>query len=435
MKKYFGTDGIRGKAYDLLTPTLAYQVGLSMQLLGCKEIILGRDTRESGVVLAAEIEKGALAAGINVIQVEVVSTPMLAYLSKRKNSFGVMITGSHNPYYDNGIKIFKSGKKLASKEEEIIELFLNGIGAVKFQEKGEIILLSDGFEIYKELYENLIFYPNLKIGLDFANGSAFEIGKRIFQNLGCYFLTTGDNPDGTNINKDCGAMHPENLIKLVKDNDLDLGFSFDGDADRLLAINHDGQIFNGDYLIYLYANYLLEKGDLKGRGVVLTQMSNLGLFKALEAKGINIEVTDVGDKYVFEALEKTGYVLGGENSGHIINLNLLETGDGLLNAVYLLKILTEKKLKLEDALRDLVMYPEKSFNLKGVKKEVLKLSEVENRISELQKQIGKNGKIVVRPSGTEPVIRISVSAPTHEEVDRILEEIILYLKNKAVEEI
>lgn len=435
MKKYFGTDGIRGKAYDLLTPELAYQVGLSLQLLGCKELILGRDTRESGVVLAKEMEKGAIAAGINVYQVGIVTTPMLSYLTKRKNTFGTMITGSHNPYYDNGIKIFKYGKKLAPEEEKTIELFLNGIGTVNLQEKGKASLLTDGFEIYSELYDKLTFSTNLKIGLDFANGSAYEIGKRIFQNLDCFFLTVGDVPDGTNINKGCGSTQLENIISFVKKNKLDLGFAFDGDADRLLVVNHDGRIFDGDYLIYLYAQYLLEKGSLNGDGVVLTKMSNLGLMKALEAKGINIEVTDVGDKYVFEALEKTGYVLGGENSGHIINLNLLDTGDGLLNAVYLLKILVENQLKLEDAVSDLVMYPEKTYNLKGVSKEVLKLPEVETKISELKANLGKNGKIVVRPSGTEPVIRISVSAITNEEVERYLEEIIHLLKNIPVGEI
>lgn len=433
MKKYFGTDGIRGRAYEVLTPELAYQVGLSLQLLGCKEVIVGRDTRESGVMLAEGIENGAVDAGIDVYQAGVVTTPMLSYLSKRKGTFGVMLSGSHNPYHDNGIKIFKYGKKLSPEEENVIELFLNSFGTVNLEEKGKACALTDGFEIYKELYDKLNVHTNLKIGFDFSNGSACEIGEKIIQNLGCYYLTTGNNPDGLNINQGCGSMHPHNLVNLVRENGLDLGFTFDGDADRVLAVSGDGRILDGDYLIYLYAQYLLEKGCLNGSGVVLTKMSNLGLFKALEAKGISVEVTDVGDKYVFEALEKTGYVLGGENSGHIINLTLLDTGDGILNAVYLLKILEEKQIKLEDAARDLVLYPEKTYNLKDVSKEVLKHPEVEKKISEMKERLGANGKIVVRPSGTEPVIRISVSSETQEEVELYLGEIINLLKDTAGE--
>lgn len=433
MKKYFGTDGIRGRAYEVLTPELAYQVGLSLQLLGCKEVIVGRDTRESGVMLAEGIENGAVDAGIDVYQAGVVTTPMLSYLSKRKGTFGVMLSGSHNPYHDNGIKIFKYGKKLSPEEENVIELFLNSFGTVNLEEKGKACALTDGFEIYKELYDKLNVHTNLKIGFDFSNGSACEIGEKIIQNLGCYYLTTGNNPDGLNINQGCGSMHPHNLVNLVRKNGLDLGFTFDGDADRVLACDGEGMIYNGDQLIYIYARYLLEKDALVGRGIVLTKMSNLGLFKKLGEMGVGVEVTDVGDKYVFEALERTGYVLGGENSGHIINLHLLDTGDGLLNAAYLLKILSEKKLMLKEAAQGLKMYPEKTYNLRDVNKSVLKHPEVEAGIEELKARLGENGKIVVRPSGTEPVIRIAVSAESTEEADLYAVQIIELLKEKSRE--
>jgi phosphoglucosamine mutase len=435
MKKFFGTDGIRGKAYEFLTPELAYQVGLSLQLLRCKELIIGRDTRESGKMLSLEIEKGATEAGIKVRNAGIVSTPMLSYLSKRKNTLGVMITGSHNPYHDNGIKVFKYGKKLSEKEEEEIEAVLNGIKVVNPEVKAELEALDDAFSLYLELYQELFNPTNLKIGLDLANGATYEIGKKIFQNLNPNIKVIADQPDGKNINQDCGSTRPESLINLVLENALDLGFAFDGDGDRLLVVNHDGRIFDGDHLIYVYANYLKEKGLLPGNTVVLTKMSNLGIIKALKAKGINVLLTDVGDKYVFKALEEYDYVLGGEASGHIINLNLLDTGDGVLNAVYLIKILEESSLSLEEIVQEVKMYPERTYNLKDVDKGILKNPYVLKRIEAIKAELGDNGKVLVRPSGTEPVIRVTVSAENSTEVDYFIDDIVLLLKNTDLGEI
>lgn len=428
MIKYFGTDGIRGRAHEFLTPELAKKVGLGLSLLACKEVIVGQDTRASGAVLAAAITEGALEAGIDVYRAGVVTTPMLSHLSKRKQTFGVMISGSHNPYHDNGIKVFNCGRKLSQDEENILEFFLNGKASLKPMSRGREMALEDGFQIYKELFEDFSVDTDLKIGLDFANGAAWDVGKKIFAHLGWNFHSVGDEPDGKNINAGCGSTHPENIAGFVRENAFDLGFTFDGDADRVLAVDGGGEIYNGDHLIYVFARHMLEEGSLNGRGVVLTRMSNLGLFKALKELGIAVETTDVGDKYVFEALEKTGYVLGGEASGHIINLNLLDTGDGLLNAAYLVKILTAKNISLAEATKELKMYPEISFNLRDVSKEVLKIPEVKAEIKNMQKNLGANGKIVVRPSGTEPVIRISVSAECGEEAEAYLERIVELLK-------
>ncbi|MDD3999788.1 MAG: phosphoglucosamine mutase [Bacilli bacterium] len=435
MKKYFGTDGIRGRAYEFLTPELAYLVGLSLKPLGCEEVIIGRDTRESGKMLFEGIEKGAIDAGIKVWQAEIVSTPMLSYLSKEKNAFGVMITGSHNPYQDNGIKIFKYGKKLSGTEEELIEAVLNGIKKVELNNgKRESDQLSTGLDIYSKLFQDILVPSKLKIGLDFANGATYEIGKRIFQSYP-NIEVIGDKPDGKNINQGFGSTALDNLIKLVGEKDLDLGFAFDGDGDRIMVVNHDGRVIDGDYLIYIFGTYLKDKELLTGNAVVLTKMSNLGIIKALQARGIEVLLTDVGDKYVFNALEENGYILGGENSGHIINQNLLDTGDGLLNAIYLIKILEESKMSLEELTKEVIMYPERTVNVRDVKKEILKEEEVKNKIENIKIKLGSNGKVVVRASGTEPLIRVSVSAESYPLVDQIIEEIIYFLRNVKVGEI
>lgn len=428
--KYFGTDGIRGKAYDFLNADLAYKVGLGLQALDCKEAIIGRDTRESGKFLEENLEKGAVASGINVYRAGIVSTPELSYLSKRKGIFGIMITGSHNPHHDNGIKIFKAGKKLSEAEEAVIEAVIEGTKApeegVPF---GKAEDAEDCFSVYCEIFEEIIVPTDLRIGLDLANGATCSTAEKIFKKITPNVFVIGNNPDGFNINRDCGSMHPETIVEFVKEKGLDLGFAFDGDGDRILAVDSAGRVFNGDHLIYIFANYLKEKGMLAKEGVVLTKMSNLGTIKALKNLGIKVVLTDVGDKFVFEALEKHGFVLGGEFSGHIINLNLLETGDGVLNAVYLTKILAEKQERMEELVKEVEMYPEKTCNLRDVKKEVLRNEGFQKRLKEMQAELGEDGKIIVRPSGTEPVIRISVSAASEERVQTNLDEIVGLLRS------
>jgi phosphoglucosamine mutase len=425
MKKYFGTDGIRGRAYETLNEDLAFRVGSALKVLNNPLVIIGRDTRESGPMLAEGIRKGAAATGIASVDIGVVSTPMLSYLSGRERALGVMITASHNPYQDNGIKVFNAGRKLFAREEEGIEAVLNGevqVDAATDFVSGAVDL--NPLETYLELYQDLLVQTPFKIGLDLANGATYEIGKIVFRQLTPQLRIIGAKPDGKNINENCGSTHLENLIALVREEDLDLGFAFDGDGDRLMVVGADGKVYDGDHILYILAVYLSERDLLKGNAVVLTKMSNLGLLKALNEKGIRTLLTDVGDKYVLEALEENNLTLGGENSGHIINLNLLNTGDGLLNAVYLLKVLRETGKNLEELTRELVMYPERTYNLRNVDKELAKEKIVLEKVESIKMRLGEEGKVIVRPSGTEPLIRISVSAPTLTEVDAIIAELV-----------
>ncbi|NLD26421.1 MAG: phosphoglucosamine mutase [Acholeplasmataceae bacterium] len=425
MKKHFGTDGIRGQAYTELNADLAFKIGFALKVLNNPYVIIGRDTRESGPMLAEGIKKGAKAAGINAIDVGVVSTPMLSYISGRQRTLGVMITASHNPYQDNGIKIFNSGRKLFAGEEEEIEAVLND--EVKVEQVQNFSFEThhlDPEELYLELYRDLLIPTPMKIGLDLANGATYEIGKIVFRQLTPYLSIISADPDGKNINDNCGSTHLEKLIALVREGNLELGFAFDGDGDRLMVVGEDGKVFDGDHLLYAFAVYLFERNLLKGNTVVLTKMSNLGLVKALKERGIKTVLTDIGDKYVLEALEENEYTLGGENSGHIINLHLLNTGDGLLNASYLLKVLRETGKSLDELTRDLVMYPDRTYNLRNVDKELAKDEIVLNKVKEIKERLGDEGKVIVRPSGTEPLIRITVSAPTQPEVDHSINEIV-----------
>lgn len=425
MIKYFGTDGIRGKAYEFISEHLAYQVGLALQVLANDKLIIGRDTRESGLYLATKIIEGANEVGIRAYDVGVVSTPMLSYLSKYFDSLGVMITASHNPHTDNGIKIFKAGKKIFSKEEADIEGVLNGIVPVTKNEIEEAnLILFDPIDLYLKLFKQIIMRTNMKIGLDFANGATYEIGKIIFSKISSNLEFIGDKPNGKNINENVGATNLNALFNLIQEKQLDLGFAFDGDGDRIMVVDSNGNIYDGDLLIYIFAVYLNNQGLLKDNAVVLTRMSNLGILKALREQGINVIWTDVGDKYVLETLETNNLILGGENSGHIINLLLLDTGDGLLNAVYLVKVIVESGKSLEELTRGVILYPNQTYNLKNVNKIMVNHEAVLAKIDLLRKRLGEDGKIIVRASGTEPVIRITVSASTLSEVDQIIDDIV-----------
>lgn len=425
MIKYFGTDGIRGKAYEFISEHLAYQVGLALQVLANDKLIIGRDTRESGLYLATKIIEGANEVGIRAYDVGVVSTPMLSYLSKYFDSLGVMITASHNPHTDNGIKIFKAGKKIFSKEEADIEGVLNGIVPVTKNEIEEANLIPfDPIDLYLKLFKQIIMRTNMKIGLDFANGATYEIGKIIFSKISSNLEFIGDKPNGKNINENVGATNLNALFNLIQEKQLDLGFAFDGDGDRIMVVDSNGNIYDGDLLIYIFAVYLKNQGLLKDNAVVLTRMSNLGILKALREQGINVIWTDVGDKYVLETLETNNLILGGENSGHIINLLLLDTGDGLLNAVYLVKVIEESGKSLEELTRGVILYPNQTYNLKNVNKIMVNHEAVLAKIDLLRKRLGEDGKIIVRASGTEPVIRITVSASTLSEVDEIIDDIV-----------
>jgi len=432
--KYFGTDGIRGVAYEFITKDLAFLVGTSLSVLDLPNVVIGRDTRESGPDLAEAIIDGAKSVGLNTLDLGVVSTPMLSHISAKLGYVGVMITASHNPYQDNGIKVFKCGKKLYSSEEEALERILRGEIVVKpGPASGKSLASVDAYQLYTKLYKDMEVKTSLKIGLDLANGATYEIGKRVFQKITNDLFIIGDQPDGKNINKGIGSTHIEALIELVKTNKLDVGFAFDGDGDRLIAVGSEGDVFDGDKLIYIIANYLNQKNRLNQNTVVLTKMSNLGIIKALAKQGIVTVQTDVGDKYVLEALETFDYTLGGENSGHVINRYLLNTGDGVLNAVTLVKILNESNQTLKQLTADIHMYSDRLVNLKNIDKNLIKDPMVLKTIETVKNRLGADGQVLVRASGTEPLIRVSVQAETDDLVNLAIDEIVASIRSAESE--
>jgi phosphoglucosamine mutase len=427
--KYFGTDGIRGVAYDFITKDLAFLVGTSLNVLDLPNVVIGRDTRESGPTLVEAIIDGANSVGLNTLDLGVVSTPMLSHISAKLGYIGVMITASHNPYQDNGIKVFKCGKKLYASEEEALERILRGEIAVHpGSTSGKSLASVDAYQLYTKLYKDMEVKTSLKIGLDLANGATYEIGKRVFQKITNDLFIIGDQPDGKNINLGVGSTHIEALIELVKSHKLDVGFAFDGDGDRLMAVGSEGDVFDGDKLIYVIANYLNQKNRLNNHTVVLTKMSNLGIIKALAKHGIVTVQTDVGDKYVLEALENNYYTLGGENSGHVINRYLLNTGDGVLNAVTLIKILNESDQTLKQLTADIHMYSDRLVNLKNIDKNLIKDPRVIKTVENVKHRLGDEGQVLLRASGTEPLIRVSVQAKTDDLVNLAIDEIVASIR-------
>ncbi len=425
MTHYFGTDGIRGPVGTFVTETLAERVGRSLQALSCPSVVIGRDTRETGPSLADAVARGALSVGIDVIMAGIVPTPLLSYLSARTNAIGVMITASHNPYQDNGIKVFLRGKKLFASEESALEERISGSVAVTSPASpGHMLPAPDAYHFYQELSSSVITHAHRKIALDFANGATFAIGRRIFADTGAELFLTGAEPDGKNINLGVGSTHIDHLSAFVKECGCDVGFAFDGDGDRLIAVGKDGEVYDGDMLVYIIAVARKRHDLLPGDTVALTKMSNLGLVKALAQQGIRVLLTDVGDKYVLEALETNGFAVGGENSGHIIDRTILNTGDGVLNALHIFKIMVDADKSLADLTADVHLYPDRLVNLKNIDKTLVADPEVVSRTATIARRLGDEGKILVRASGTEPLIRVSVSAPTIETVDACIAEII-----------
>ncbi|MCK7484762.1 MAG: phosphoglucosamine mutase [Bacillus subtilis] len=424
MPKYFGTDGIRGEAGTFLTAELATRVGESLSVLHASKVVIGMDTRESGPLLAKGIEEGALSVGVDVLHLGIVPTPVLAFVAQELKCFGVMITASHNPFQDNGIKIFDAGKKLFLNDEAQLEAVLNHqITINQPASTGKILPKIDVFPLYYQLFLPFLRKTSKRIGLDFANGATYLYGPRVFQTILDHPVILGNQPDGKNINLGVGSTHLEALQAVVRDHQLDYGFAFDGDGDRVLVVDRDLSIIDGDQLIYLIACHLKRLGQLRDNTVVLTKMSNLGIIKALERQGIAVITTDVGDKYVIDALDQFNYSIGGENSGHIINRALLNTGDGVLNAAYLIHILEDIGSDLKTLLADILMFPDRLENIRGVDRALAKHPEVIEAVATIQRTLGTNGKILVRASGTEPLLRISVSAPTIEEVNRHIQTI------------
>lgn len=432
MGKYFGTDGIRGIAFEKLNSELAFKVGQGLvHTYLPKTVVIGMDTRASSPMLAYSIANGILSLGVDVLFAGVVSTPMIAYYSKLHSIIGIMITASHNPFKDNGIKVFKHGYKSNDEDELKIEEFID-FGSLSYMTFGKLNLSDDIRKSYLNIYEKMDLKPTkFKVGFDSANGANYLIAKEVFNQISQDAIQISNSPDGYNINYHCGSTYMETIIELVKSNHLDLGFSFDGDGDRIMLVDYKGIIYDGDLIIYMIATYLKKKNLLHKNTVVLTKMSNPGILKALKDQDISYVLTDVGDKYVFHELYTNGYTIGGESSGHVILTHLLHSGDGLLVAIYLLKILEELNLSLEELVKDVEIYPYKLTNIKGIDKSILKNEKVQSKIESIKDQLGENALLLVRASGTESLIRVTISSRDETLVDSLTEELVSLIQKEG----
>ena len=440
--KYFGTDGFRGEANIGLTSIQAYKVVrflgwyYSSELSGCMtpghkpKIVIGKDTRRSSYMLEYSIAAGLTASGADVYMLHVTTTPSVSYVT-RQDEFdcGIMITASHNPYYDNGIKIInRYGEKLEDSTAFLIENYIDGnlealgisgddLPLATKEKIGCIVDYVAGRNRYVGYLISLASnsYKNLKIGLDCSNGSSWMIARSVFSALGAQTYVIGNEPNGLNINTDCGSTHIENLCKFVKDNHLDVGFAFDGDADRCIAVDENGSVIDGDKMLYILGNRLMKRGILNDNTVVATVMSNSGFVKSLQKAGINCVQTKVGDRFVYESMQENNYALGGEQSGHIIIKKYATTGDGILTALVLADEICDSKSSLAKLAEPVMLYPQLLKNVRVKDKSiVLNDDEIQNALKSVEKLIDGNGRALLRPSGTEPLIRIMIEAQTKE---------------------
>lgn len=436
MAKYFGTDGIRGRYGVELTNAIAFKVGQSLvKVLKNNRLVIGMDTRESSSELLYSVISGAQSMGMDVMNAGVVSTPLISHYSKLKGITGVMITASHNPYHDNGIKVFHKGNKLSLVEELLIEEFIDDNKKFDVKKLGKLFSGEDVLDKYVDLMESLDLYStDYRVGIDSANGANYLISKGIMAELADSFVQIGNEPNGKNINDGVGSTHLDAINALIKKDQLDIGFSFDGDGDRVLVVDHDLELIDGDKIIYIIACYLKELGLLKRDTVVLTKMSNLGIIKAFERKGIKVVLTNVGDKYVLEEMNDNDYSIGGENSGHVILRDFINTGDGLLVACYLLKILGDTGKSLKELTSDITMWPQQMVNIRTYNKEILEDKRVVAVINEVKETLKDNGKVLVRASGTEPLLRVTLSCETEEALEQYMEKIVNMI-NSVKEEV
>lgn len=441
MSKYFGTDGVRGEANVELTPELAFKLGrfggyvLSQHEIGTPKVYVARDTRISGQMLGTSLISGLLSVGIEVYDLGIIATPGVAYLVKKDGvSAGVMISASHNPALDNGIKFFGAdGFKLEDSQELEIEALLDAerdtLPRPSAQGLGILHDYSEAVRKYDEFLKNTAegSFDGFKITLDTANGATFTSARTVFSDLSADLNVIGETPDGLNINLGVGSTHPENLSKAVVENGSDLGLAFDGDGDRLIAVDETGAIVDGDKIMFIVAKHLHEKGLLAQDTVVTTVMSNLGFHKALEAAGINSVITAVGDRYVVEEMKKNGHNFGGEQSGHIIYLDNNTTGDGQASAILLVKVMRETGKKLSELAAQVTIYPQKLVNVRvenSMKSKAMEVPAIANIIAKMEEKMAGNGRILVRPSGTEPLLRVMAEAPTDKEVDEYVDTIV-----------
>lgn len=434
--KYFGTDGFRGEVNVNLTAEHAYKIG---RFLGwyfksdiCKtdkadgktRIVIGKDTRRSSYMLEYAMCSGIIASGGDAYILHVTTTPSVSYVVRTENfDCGIMITASHNPFYDNGIKVInRYGEKFDDNATSLIEKYIDGdlkalgvkendLPLAQREQIGSIVDFVSGRNRYVGYLISLAShsYKHLKIGLDCANGASWSIARAVFDALGAQTYIVGDCPNGININKDCGSTHIENLCRLVREQRLDIGFAFDGDSDRCIAVDEKGNEVDGDKMMYVLANRLKERGMLSGNTVVATVMSNSGFVSSLIKADINCELTTVGDRFVYECMQNKDYDLGGEQSGHIILKKYATTGDGLLTAIMITEELCDKKITLSKLCEDVFLYPQYTKNVRvSDKKTIMSNPDVLNAVKDVEQKIAGKGRVLLRESGTEPVIRVMV---------------------------
>jgi len=444
MGKYFGTDGFRGEANKTLTVEHAFKVGRFLGWYYGKEhkckIVIGKDTRRSSYMFEYALVAGLTASGADAYLLHVTTTPSISYVVRTEGfDCGIMISASHNPYFDNGIKVINSrGEKLSEAVIADVEAYIDGrIDEVPLA-VGENIGRTVDFAAGRNRYTGYLIslalnsYKGIKVGLDCSNGSAWMLAKSVFDALGATTYVINNVPDGLNINTDCGSTHIEGLRKLVLDEKLDIGFAFDGDADRCLAVDCDGNILTGDHIIYLCAKYMKANDSLAKNTIAATIMSNIGLFKALDEEGIEYVKTDVGDKYVYEAMCKNGLRLGGEESGHIIFSKHASTGDGIITAIKIMEVFIESKLPSSKLCEKFVMYPQHLVNVKVADKDaVLKDEDVTAALEKAKADLGDNGRILIRKSGTEPVIRVMAEAQGEEICRKRVMDVVRAIEQKG----
>ena len=443
MRKYFGTDGIRGIAGESLTADLSFKVGKALgKLLTEKKehpkVVIGRDTRISCDMIEQALTAGLTSTGVNVMTVGTIPTPAIAYLTKTiETDSGIMISASHNPYQDNGIKIFgPDGFKLTDEQELEIESLIDNSEQIKNASFEKIGKLYGGSELSQKYVQHIKQsisgdLSNIKIALDCANGATTGVAPYIFGDLEADIETIGCQPNGININDNVGSTKIDTISAFVKENNVDVGFAFDGDGDRVLAVDANGNIVDGDKIMFILAKHLKEQGELKDNMVVSTVMSNIGFYKAIEENGLQSVKTAVGDRYVVEEIRNNNYSLGGEQSGHIILMNYATTGDGILTAVKLANIIKSTGKSLEELASEVSIYPQKLVNIKVIdKKAAMEDSEILAECEKIEKELEGNGRILLRASGTENLIRVMVEASSDELTDKYCEQVAKIVREK-----
>ena len=443
MRKYFGTDGIRGIAGESLTADLSFKVGKALgKLLTEKKehpkVVIGRDTRISCDMIEQALTAGLTSTGVNVMTVGTIPTPAIAYLTKTiETDSGIMISASHNPYQDNGIKIFgPDGFKLTDEQELEIESLIDNSEQIKNASFEKIGKLYGGSELSQKYVQHIKQsisgdLSDIKIALDCANGATTGVAPYIFGDLEADIETIGCQPNGININDNVGSTKIDTISAFVKENNVDVGFAFDGDGDRVLAVDANGNIVDGDKIMFILAKHLKEQGELKDNMVVSTVMSNIGFYKAIEENGLQSVKTAVGDRYVVEEMRKNDYSLGGEQSGHIVLMNYATTGDGILTAVKLASIIKSTGKSLEELASEVSIYPQKLVNIKVIdKKAAMEDSEILAECEKVEKELEGNGRILLRASGTENLIRVMVEASSDELTDKYCEQVAKIVREK-----